>query len=256
MNDNTQYEFLDELLNSSLFLPIDLNSKLIDFKKNELIEELFELVPIIIKQNDKSVMPLFTDADANSVLDHDNFVSVGCEEVAVLLSQNDHVDGVVINPKSEISIGIATESFLDIVSASKLKEFEDIVVENSRPLKQETRFYLREEIPLLKKLSKNNIFTTEFLFNASFKDKFDEKSKYLNIFIFPKGTLFFHVGENDSYGDSIFLPKLTFKLIEENENEFTWKCVSQELDIKKRKSFNLFYVIMAIIILFALFFLL
>lgn len=253
MTVTAQDEFVEELLNASLFLPVDIDSDLSDLED----EDAIRFSPIVVRQTDgKAILPLFTDGEESEKFDHPNFVSLGCDEIAAILIQSEGVDDVVLNPGSENSVGLTAESFLDLVSATKIQEVVDLVAANSKPLKNETRFYLREEVPLMKKLAEDGVFTSKFPFNASFKDNFQENCDYLNILIVPKGIRFLYVGENGTYGDSIFPPVIRFRLVEENGNIMTWKCISQEMNLPAKGKFGRAYwaivpiAILLIIIIF------
>lgn len=247
MTVTAQDEFVEELLNTSLFLPVDIDS---DFSSLE-DDDTIRFSPIVAKQVDgKGILPLFTDEEESEKFDYPNFVRVGCDEVAAILVQSEGVDDVVLNLGSENAVGLTVESFLDLVSATKIQEVVDLVTLNSKPLKRETRFYLREEVPLMKKLAEDGVFTSKFPFNASFKDNFQENCDYLNILIVPKGIRVLYVGENGTYGDSIFPPVIRFRFVEEDGNVMTWKCVSQEINLPSGRKFKWAYGAIAVIIIF------
>lgn len=244
-------EFFQELLNSSLFLPVDIDSESLDFSRKDLGKDVegdipVRFAPIIAKQEGgNAILPLFTDSEEGEKFGHSSFISVGCEEVAAILIQTEDVDEVVINPLSKGAVGMTADSFLDLVSATKIREIEDLITKGSRPLKSEARFYLREEVPLMRDLAEDRIFTSKLPFNAYFKDNFDERCSYLNILIVPKGIRFLYVGKTDGYGDSVFPPTIRFKLIGEEGNVFTWKCISQELNVKPKRQTNAGHLLLA-----------
>ncbi len=259
MSENNQKEFFKELSNASLYLPVDLDQEALNLNQDTLEKGLngeipITLSPFLLKQEDgKTILPLFTDKDESDKLEHHIFVSIGTLEIAKLLVDNKDIYGVIINPTDVDGVGISTDSFLGFVGSTKIKGFSDFVVKNSRPLKSESRFYLREVAPLMKQMSKDGIYTSELPFNVSFKDNFDENCKYLNILIFPRGMRFLYVGNIGEFSDSIFPPTLKFKLIEEDGNTFTWKCISQELGPVKKRNNIMFYLIAIVLIVVIIF---
>lgn len=258
MGEFNHKKFFDELSKASLFLPVDIDRESLKLNRANLEngtddEIQISLSPYLLKQDDgTTVLPLFTDEDESDKLGY-NSVSIGTLEIATILVDNKDIYGIVINPTDVDGIGITSKSFLDFVGSTKIQEFSDFVTENSRPLKFESRFYLREEVPLMKQMAKDGIFTSTIPFTASFKDNFDENCKYLNILIFPKGMRFLYVGQAEEFMDSVFPPTLKFKLIEENENIFTWKCISQDLDSVKKRTSKLVYLIAIVILLVIIF---
>ncbi|MDO5849063.1 MAG: SseB family protein [Methanobrevibacter sp.] len=258
MDEKGQKEFLAELQKAVFFLPVDIDYEVLDFTAEDLgrepnPEEPISFAPIVATSTDgKSILPLFTDMEEADRFDYSNFISVGCDEIAALLIQTDDDMDVVINPTHENAVGMSRESFLDFVSANKIREIEGMILVNSRPLKEESRFYLREHTPLMRKLSEDGVFTSKLPFNASFRDNFTEDSPYLNILIVPKGVRYLYVGENGTYGDSIFPPVIRFRLVEEDGNVFTWKCISQDLNVPSGRNWKWIWVVMAVFIVIAL----
>lgn len=89
MTVTAQDEFVEELLNASLFLPVDIDSDLSDLED----EDAIRFSPIVVRQTDgKAILPLFTDGEESEKFDHPNFVSLGCDEVAAILIQSEGVD--------------------------------------------------------------------------------------------------------------------------------------------------------------------
>lgn len=255
MNKKQEKEFLNELINATLFLPIDRKTNLSNISDEINPKDLFDFSPIIIENDKKSLLPLFTDTDSAKNLGEFDFITVNSEDIQAIIVQSGEVEGVVLNPGEEYSIGMDADQFLEIVIENNFAEVKNILNDNAQILKTDSRFYLREEYPLMKEAADNGIFTSNIPFFADFIDKYPNKGKYINILLIPKGTKFLAIGQNDEVNDTLFAPTIKFKLTEQNNNIFTWQCISQDLKYKnKKKRLIILFVAMIILIVVILIF--
>ena len=256
MTESQENSFIEEILNATFFLPIDVSGEYSGFKQSDIGKEFNPnepdtFAPIVAKQEDNLFLPLFTDVESAKDFEQLNLITVNSNEVFAILIQTEGIDAVIINPGSQYSIGMSTTSFLDCVNEVNLEKFEKIVKTESRPLSNETRFYLREPVPLMQSLAEDGIFTSKLPFNANFKDNYSEDHKFLNILIIPKGIRFLHIGSEGGFGDTMFPPVIKFKLLKEEGNTFTWKCIYQQsANLSKRN--RIVYLIIAILIIIAI----
>ncbi len=249
MSKKQKKEFFDELINAKLLLPITIKSNFQDNQQKDIsdidLNEPVDITPLIGKLDNRSFIPLYTDMDSSKKIGNTNFMQVDCEEVAAMIIQTKDIDTVVLNPGEEFSMELSIDSFINFVTKRKFGEIMTFLEDNAQVLNQDSRFYLRENVPLMKDLAEDGIFSSDLPFLVNFIDKSTE-FKYLNIIIVPKGVKFIFLGKNgNSFGDSLFLPTIKFKLISEEDNVLTWKFVSQNL--QNNKKFNLKYILLALL---------
>ena len=236
-----QNELFDELKKARLFVPVNFISESfnenVEDKKISLDESIsFEF--LIFKQDEKGILPLFTDLESLEMLDDVNVINYSTLDIAELLIENDNIEEVIINPNTETAIGMTKESFVYYCLEEQFKDIFDIerdLIEYAVPLNENTVFYLRSKTPFMLEDSDNGIFTANVPFKVSSKDVYHTEYEYLNILVVPKDTMCLYLGniveDLTKQSDVILAPIIKFKLMEKkDENTFIWHCIQQDFN--------------------------
>ncbi|MDO5849062.1 MAG: SseB family protein [Methanobrevibacter sp.] len=241
MSEDVQKEFFNELKASRLFLPVNFISnpinpeELEEWETLELSEPLrFE--PVLLKINEKFVLPLFTNEEALEQMGRVNVINYAATDIAELLLNLENVSEVLINPNTDSSIGMARESFVMQCLADEISGMIDIASDLNEfavPLEQNTKFYLRSETPFMADEAEEDVFTASEPFFVSSLDVFHPEYEYLNVLVVPKGMMFLYLGnivDNlEENHDVVLAPVIRFHLEESENDTFIWKAIEQEL---------------------------
>ena len=237
LNPRERDEFFDELMKSSLFLPVKITSNGFndDVKVGEstTTKEPLGFKPLTFTDEVGEHLFVFTD---NEEIENENvktdMVIMAASDIARNFQYANYYD-IVINPFSKKYLSLKFESFLnlffnDLFGESDLKDF----FIDAKPLEENIAVFLREDEPLMKEKAINGIYSMDLPFKASSNRNFNKESKYLNILLLEKGVRMVYVGgivDPETNYDILLAPQTEFKFIRnEDENTFLWICVNQK----------------------------
>lgn len=217
LNQSEKEELFNLIKEAKLLLPVEVSVN------DEGVEEI---IPIVVKTDTgEFVCPLFSDEDEVGSQKMLTIIFDTLDIVNIL--EQYKIDGVIINPFSLNPFPLT----LKTLSQLFLPDFELVVAElrsllhqNSTTLSKDTELYIRSNEPL------GDEFIPEIPINVSSNKEFRKELPILNILQLSKGDKIMYVGDivdETQRPDVVIAPETVFKLIKEEENEFTWKCESQ-----------------------------
>ncbi|MCF0226828.1 MAG: SseB family protein [Methanobrevibacter sp.] len=216
MSQEKKDKFFDKLKESELLLPVEV------FVEKENLDNI---TPVMIKtHNGRVITPLFTDVDE---INDEAIITISFKtfDIVTILDQF-KVDGVIINPfsKNLIAIGVDTLVQLFISFDTMVDELRTLLRSNSTTLANDTEIYIRTREPF------KEPFSPKIPINASSNKNFKEELPCLNILRLSKGDKIMYVGDvvnEKEHPDIVIAPDTKFELVEQNGDEFIWKCINQ-----------------------------
>lgn len=133
-NDDNMSDFLTELVDHATLLMVVLADQEIKTDENgraQVDQDVQMQFPLMSSQDKQNIQPLFTDwqevntlftnwseHDLQSNVDHASILPIGFSDLAELISQNQEVDGIAINPFSD-NIYFSRETLADLAAQQK-----------------------------------------------------------------------------------------------------------------------------------------
>lgn len=242
MDKDLEKELFKEIKKSRFLLPVEFTFTGLDPAKLEegqtiTLDEPMRFALLTIKNDGKVLLPLFTDEEAMEVMGKVSVISHHAQDIASLLMNGEEIDEIVINPNTESSIGMPAEAFVFNCIGKEIENvfrLEEDIKEYGVPLEEDMLLYLRSETPFMAEQAEDGIFTSFVPFKASSQDVCNTDFKYLNLLMVPKGTVFLYVGniidDVTKNNDLLLASTISFRLLEEHENTFTWQCIEQKME--------------------------
>ena len=234
---------LNELKQAQLFIPVEITSNSFNFDEMEVgktmsLNEPLRFKPIKLTNDDgDKAIPLFTDSKVMEELNvNASCIAMFTEDIANNFADiKDEVKFLVIDPGTPHSLEILFETFLTLFDKKINEMFEvldsvsEIFEKHAVPLKDNYKFFLREETPYMKDNAVNGIFTSNIPFNVSTKEDFHKDYPYLNVLLVSEGKRVLYIGnvvDDSTNYDLILEVGIKFELVDElDEHTFIWRSI-------------------------------
>lgn len=241
----TQNAFLAGLKTSQLFLTVSIGENMLEeIKKSEVGKvntfenEVGFSINYLKGEGDKKAVPLFTREELMEQTSiRSSLIALPMARLAEMLKESGEYSDIIINPFTDMEIGMPVNSFLNLFNAKKPgKNFNkltemilDLLKNSSIELEKETVFFARGNEDNMKNGAVDGVFRPRIPFNVSSRDD-AEDLEYLNILIMPESKKILDIGDELSqyFLDIFIAPGSEFEFVEDVD-EFTsvWRCVNQ-----------------------------
>lgn len=226
-NLKDEEEFLRVLKTSQLYVPADFSEERYMGFDEESDDVSFD-VKCLTADGGLKAVPLFTRLELleeNGI--ETSTIALPMTSLAVIMLEGEY-DVMVINPFTEMSIDIPSETFLEIFR----QDYEgmtilDVIRDASFEIDEKIRLYLGGDEDFMMRDAVDGVYVADKPLNVNSSEK---DSRYVNVLEMPESSKVLYIGEGFAGADfdMILAPESRFEYVEDiSDGVHLWKCVGQ-----------------------------
>ena len=226
-NLKDEEEFLRVLKTSQLYVPVDFTEDRYMGFDDESQDVSFD-VKCITSNNGLKAVPLFTRLgllEENGI--ETSTIALPMTSLAVIMLEGEY-DMMVINPFTEMSIDIPSETFLEIFRPDyEGMTILDVIRDASVEIDSQIRLYLGSDEDFMMRDAVDGVYVADKPLNVNSTEK---DSRYVNVLEMPESSKVLYIGEGFAGADfdMIIAPESRFEYVGDiSDGVHLWKCVGQ-----------------------------